>query len=267
MNCPYRCVTQGTTTMQLNGKVGLVTGAAHRVGKAIALALAREGVSIAVHYGGSEQAARDTVAEIKTLGVDAFSVQADLRDPAQIDRLFETVAERFGRLDVLVNSAASFTKQPFDEISVDDWKDAFQTNLRAPFLCTQRAARLMRSVTDRPADQPAAIVNIADLSGIYPWHGYTQHGVSKAGIIHLTKVSAYELGPEIRVNAIAPGAILPPPGLSLDRWADFGDRLPLKRTGSPDYVGQAVVFLAQNDYITGALIPVDGGEHLVGTLK
>ncbi len=252
--------------MQLENKVALVTGAAHRVGKAIALALAREGASIVVHYGSSAGPAQDTAREIEALGVRAIPVQADLSDPAQIDALFDAVAGAFGRLDVLVNSAASFVRQPFDDITLDDWKDVLQVNLRAPFLCSQRAARLMRSV-ERPPDQPALIVNIADLSGIFPWRGFVQHGISKAGIIHLTKVSAYELGPDVRVNAIAPGAILPPPGMDAARWQQMGAQLPLKRTGSPDYVAQTVVFLAANDYITGALIPVDGGEHLIGTLK
>ncbi len=254
--------------MNLGDKIAVVTGGAHRVGKAIALALAREGAHVIVHYGSSEGAARDTVAEIRLLGVQAIAVQADLHDPAQIDALFQAVDEEFGRLDVLVNSAASFVKQPFDEIGLDDWKDVLQVNLRAPFLCTQAAARLMRRAK-RPADEPALIVNITDLSGLYPWRGYVQHGVSKAGLIHLTKVSAYELAPDIRVNAIAPGAVLPPPGMDPhgETWQALGARAPLRRTGHPDYVGQTVVFLARNDYITGALIPVDGGEHLVGTLK
>jgi NAD(P)-dependent dehydrogenase (short-subunit alcohol dehydrogenase family) len=254
--------------MNLQGKVALVTGAAHRVGKAIALALAHEGAHIVVHYGSSEQAAQETAREIAALGVRAVPVQADLRDVAQIEGLFQAVQREFGRLDVLVNSAASFVKQPFDAITVDDWKNVMQTNLRAPFLCTQRAARLMRA-SSRPDDEPAAIVNIVDLSGIFPWRGFVQHGISKAGLIHLTQIAAYELAPGVRVNAVAPGAILPPPGMApdSDAWRKLGERTPLARTGHPDYVGQTVVFLAQNDYITGAVIPVDGGEHLIGTVK
>lgn len=254
--------------MNLPGKVAIVTGAAHRVGKAIGLALAREGMHIVVHYGASEQSAQETVREITALGVRAIPVQADLRDVDQIDRLFQAVRQEFGRLDVLVNSASNFVKQPFDAITVDDWKNVMQTNLRAPFLCTQRAARLMQA-TPRPADEPAAIVNIVDLSGIYPWRSFVQHGVSKAGLIHLTHLSAYELAPGIRVNAVAPGAVLPPQGMDpdSDTWRKLGERTPLGRTGHPDYIGQTVVFLAKNDYITGAVIPVDGGEHLIGTVK
>jgi NAD(P)-dependent dehydrogenase (short-subunit alcohol dehydrogenase family) len=251
--------------MNLTGKVALVTGGAHRVGKAIALALAREGAHLVLHYGTSAGAAQQTAEEIAALGVDALPVQADLSDPAAIDALFQTVNDHFGRLDMLVNSASNFMKQPFDEITLDDWKDALQVNLRAPFLCTQRAARLM-NMTPRPADEPALIVNIADLSGVFPWSSFVQHGVSKAGLIHLTHITARELAPDIRVNAVVPGAVLPPVGMEPDspRWAYLGERVPLKRTGHPDYVGQTVIFLAKNDYITGAVIPVDGGEHLIG---
>ncbi|MBN1681307.1 MAG: SDR family oxidoreductase [Anaerolineae bacterium] len=254
--------------MELTSRIALVTGAAHRVGKTIALALAHSGASVIVHYGRSADAARETAAEISALGVDAFPVQADLRDPAQIDALFQAVEDRFGHLDILVNSAASFVKQPFDDIDLDSWKDVLQSNLSAPFLCSQRAARLMRAVP-RPAGQPALIINITDLSGLFPWPGYVQHGVSKGGLIQLTRISARELAPDIRVNAIAPGAILPPPGMSADsdQWQAIGQQVPLRRTGSPDFIGQTVIFLAANDFITGVVIPVDGGEHLLGSLK
>ncbi|MBI5960795.1 MAG: SDR family oxidoreductase [Chloroflexi bacterium] len=254
--------------MNLSGKVALVTGGAHRVGKAITLALAQQGAQIVLHYGTSAQAAQDTAQEIEALGGRAVPIQADLRDPAQIERLFQAAAKAFGRLDVLVNSAANFKRQRLDAAQVSDWADVMQANLRAPFFCTQQAARLMRQ-TDRPADQPAAIINIADLSGIQAWPGYALHGLSKAGLIHLTKTSAVELAPDIRVNAIAPGAILPPQGTDENSafWQNIRQRVPLRRTGHPDLIGQTVVFLAQNDYITGALIPVDGGEHLVGPVK
>jgi pteridine reductase len=253
--------------MQLQDKVALVTGAAHRLGKAIAMALAGEGVHVVIHYGGSQQAARETAAEIAALGVEAFPVQADLSDPAQIEALFEAVRGRFERLDVLVNSAASFQKRPFDEISLDDWERVLAINLRAPFLCSQHAARLMRTA-ERPAHEPALIVNIADLSGIYPWRGYAHHGISKAGLIHLTKVTARELAPDVRVNAIVPGLILPPPGMAADsdKWQRLGGSVPLQRPGEPANIGQAVVFLAANDYITGAVLNVDGGEHLLGPI-
>jgi pteridine reductase len=251
--------------MDLEGKVALVTGGAHRVGKAIALALADAGANLVIHYGSSEAEAHETVREIKSRGVQAIAVQADLSDPAAIAALFEAITERFARLDVLVNSAANFVKQPFDEATPEDWMTVMQVNLRAPFFCTQHAARLMRAVR-RPADQPAAIVNISDLAGLYPWRDFALHGIAKAGVLHLTRITARELGPDIRVNAIIPGAILPPSSMSPDseRWRRMGESVPLQRTGDPKYIAQTVVFLAHNDYITGAAIPVDGGEHLIG---
>jgi NAD(P)-dependent dehydrogenase (short-subunit alcohol dehydrogenase family) len=251
--------------MDLQGKIALVTGAAHRVGKALALALAQQGMHVIVHYGGSVDAAQQTAEEIRNLGVDALPFQADLHDASQIELMFRAVADRFGRLDVLVNSASSFAKQPFDEVTPADFDDAMTVNVEAPFICSQQAARLMNAVQ---RDQPALIVNIADLAGVHPWHNFIQHGVSKAALIHLTRISAYELAPTIRVNAITPGAILPPAGMDIsgDRWQNMGDRVPLKRVGNPGYIAETLIFLARNDYITGALIPVDGGEHLLGAV-
>lgn len=244
--------------MNLTGSVALVTGAAHRLGRAIALALAREGASIALHYGGSADAAGQTRDEIAALGVGVRTFQADLADPAQIGPLVEAVLGHFGRLDVLVNSAASFRKQRFDAISADDWDAVMAVNLRAPFLLSQAAARVMQ--------RPGLIVNITDLSGLNPWTGYAHHAVSKAGLVHLTKIAARELGPRIRVNTIAPGAILPPPGMDDNdpRWEALLDRTPMKRGGNPEDIGRAVVFLAKNDGLTGVVLPVDGGDNLRG---
>lgn len=254
--------------MNLQGRTALVTGAAHRVGKAIALALAREGASVVVHYGRSADEAEVTAAEIRALGVEAWPIGADLADPEQIAALFEAVRGRVGRLDVLVNSAAGFKKQSLARIGVADWDAAMAVNLRAPFLCIQHAAPLLRA-SDRPAEVPGLVVNLCDLSGVFPWQGYIQHGVSKAGLLHLTRIAARELAPAVRVNALLPGAILPPPGVDPEGelWREIGSRNPLGRPGNPDLVGQTVVFLAQNDYITGAVLPVDGGEHLVGPIN
>lgn len=252
--------------MELTGRVTLVTGAAHRVGKAIALALAREGAHQVIHYGSSAEAARRTCAEVEALGVEAFSFSADLAQPAAIDALFDAVDERFGRLDVLVNSAASFTRQPFDEITAESWDAALAVNARAPFLATQAAARLMRR-TERGA--PGLVVNIVDLAGVYPWQGYVQHGVSKAALRHLTAIAARELAPDVRVNALILGPILPPPGVDADspQWREMERGVPLGRSADPDEVGQAVVALARNDFITGAELRVDGGEGLLGAIN
>jgi NAD(P)-dependent dehydrogenase (short-subunit alcohol dehydrogenase family) len=244
--------------MELSGKVALVTGGAHRVGRAIALALANEGTNVLVHYGGSAAAAEQTVAEIAALGVEADEAQADLSQPEQVERLFGALRERFGRLDVLVNSAASFRQHDFLEATVEDWQQVMQVNLRAPFLCSQHAARLMLE------DGGGVIVNIADLFGMTPRRSFPLHSISKAGLIMLTRVSALSLGPDIRVNAIAPGAILPPASHDLAAWDRMGKVLPVKRTGDPRHVGEAVVYLAKNDFITGHVLVVDGGESLLG---
>jgi len=251
--------------MDLDGKVALVTGGGKRVGRAIGLALAGEGVRLMVHYGHSAEAAGDTVAAARALGVEAEAVPADLARPEAIAGLFETVHGRFGRLDFLVNNAASFQRRAFDAISLDEWEAVMAVNLRAPFLCTQHAARLMRAV-DRPPGETALVVNLADLSGVQAWRGYTHHGVSKAALLHLTRVAARELAPAVRVCAIVPGAVLPAVGFDPEgeTWRRIGQGVPLGRSGAPDDVARAVVFLARSDYITGAILPVDGGAHLIG---
>jgi NAD(P)-dependent dehydrogenase (short-subunit alcohol dehydrogenase family) len=254
--------------VELAGKVALVTGASRRIGRAVALALAGQGADIAVHYGRSADAAAEAVDEIRELGVGAEAFAADLREPDEIAQLFAAIDGRFGRLDVLVNSAATFRKLEFDSASVEDWDRAVAVNLRAPFLCTQQASRLMRR-SEREAGQPALVVNIADLSGLHPWLGYSVHGVSKAGLLHLTMVTARELAPEVRVNAVVPGPMLPPPGVDAtdELWRRLGESVPLGRTGEPSMIGDAVVYLAEADYVTGAVLPVDGGEHLLGPVN
>lgn len=204
------------------------------------------------------------MAELEEKGVGARAFQAHLEDAERIDRLFEEVERWAGGLDLLVNSAASFRNVPFEQIEAADWDDVLAINLRAPFLCTQRAARLMRS-TERPDGAPGAVVNITDLSALGVWRGYAHHSVSKAGLVHLTRVSAWELAPHVRVNAIAPGAILPPPGTdpSSPAWQERGAEVPLGTVGTPEQVADTVVFLAENDFVSGAIVPVDGGEHLI----
>ncbi len=244
--------------MELAGRTALVTGAAHRLGKAIALELASRGASIVVHYGSSEATARETAAEIEALGVSAWPVQADLRAPADIERLFDCVEELSRGLAVLVNSASSFESEPFLEIDVARWDEVLALNLRAPFLCTQRAAAMMRAAGG------GVVINIADLSALGPWKEFAHHSTSKAALVHLTRTAAHELAPEIRVNCVIPGAILPPPGVSEsgESWRKRADAVPLRRTGAKGEVTAAVAFLVRNEFITGAVLPVDGGEHL-----
>ena len=248
--------------MELGGRVALVTGAGRRLGREIALALAREGADVVVHFGSSRDAAEAVAGVVRGLGSSAWTVGADLASLQSIDRMFDSIAARPGRLDVLVNSAASFRRQPFAEVQPDDWERSMAINLRAPFFCMQQAAVLM----GRGEEPSGVIVNIADLSGTSPWLGYPVHGASKAGLVFLTEAAARELGPAVRVNAVIPGAILPPPGVGPadESWRRRGDGLPLQRTGGPEHVTRTVLFLIANDFMTGAAVPVDGGERLVG---
>jgi NAD(P)-dependent dehydrogenase (short-subunit alcohol dehydrogenase family) len=246
--------------LDLSDQVALVTGAAHRVGKAIALELARRGVHILVHYGGSSAAATETVREIKSFGVDAISVQADLSQPIGIESLFAALQEHFGRLHILVNSAANFQQRDLLSVSLDDWQQTLNINLTAPFLCIQHAVPLMRQ--NDPSG--GVIVNILDKGALSPWPKYPHHSVSKAGLWMLTQISAASLGPDIRVNGVLPGPVMKPAGTNMTdaEWAKIGNRTPLQRTGSPEDVARAVAYLASEDYVNGSIIHVNGGEHL-----
>ncbi len=246
--------------IDLNDHVALVTGAAHRVGKAIALALAQSGVHVLIHYNRAvPDQLRDTLHEIKSFGVDAFAVQADLGRPDGIDTIMAAVQENFGRLNILVNSASVFPTGDLLDITLESWDETFNVNLRAPFLLTQKSARLMRQ--NKPSG--GVIINICDRGVDRPWKARPHHGVSKAALWALTQVSAVSLAPDIRVNAIIPGPVMKTnDGMSDETWESIGNMLPLKRTGDPSDVGRAVVYLAQEDFLTGTLIHVNGGEHL-----
>ncbi len=243
----------------LTDKVALVTGSARRVGKAIALALAAEGANLVIHYYGSDaDMAQDTVREAKSFGVDAISFRADQADPPQVNRLFEAVQERFGRLDILVNSASIFERADFLSLSYAAWQRVLAVNLTGPFLCSQAAAHRMLAQTS----PGGVIVNIIDNSAFQPWPQFPHHGVSKAGLWMLTQVMARALAPSIRVNAVAPGPVLKEPNRSDESWARLAERLPLQRTGSPEDVARAVLFLIREPFITGVVLHVDGGEAL-----
>ena len=251
--------------MELSERIALITGGGRRLGKGITESLAEAGCRVIIHYGHSRLEAEATAEELRRRGTETACLQADLAEVVQIEEMFAAVEERFGRLDILVNSAASFRKRALPEIDVAEWDRAMDVNLRAPFVCLRAAVPLMRAAA-RQAQVPAVVVNVADLSGRFAWPGFAHHGVSKAGLLHLTSVAARELGPQIRVNSVIPGPILPPPGADVDdqNWLSLVGELPLARPGSPAEVGATVVFLAANDFITGEAICVDGGEHLLG---
>ncbi|MFV2015057.1 MAG: SDR family NAD(P)-dependent oxidoreductase [Candidatus Heimdallarchaeota archaeon] len=250
----------------LDNKWALVTGAAHRVGKNIAETLSKQGSNIFLHYGRSEKDAVATANELRNNGSEVILIQADLSQPKEIENIFSTIISSGNNLDITINSAASFMKKEIKDTKVEQWDSVQNTNLRAPFLIAKKSTELMLNNT---GEDKGNIIFVSDLSGIFTWKGYTAHGVSKAGIIHLTKSFAYEFAPEIRVNGVIPGLILPPPNLSVvdEEWKSMVKNIPLRRNGNPQYVSDTIIFMLTNDFMTGNLIYVDGGEHLVGNIN
>jgi NAD(P)-dependent dehydrogenase (short-subunit alcohol dehydrogenase family) len=242
--------------MDLHGKVALVTGGAVRVGKAIVLALADAGADIAFSYNSSAEAALATAREIEARGRHVLAFRADQSQAEQVGALVDSTVGELGRLDILVNSASLWRRTPWAELDEAAWDQLLDINLKGPFLCAKAAAPHLAAHGD------GAIVNIVDLSAIVPFPNYMPHSAAKAGLLNLTWALALELAPAVRVNAIAPGPVLPPPGYSEKQVAAAARRTLLGRWGTPEDVARAVLFLVQADYITGALLPVDGGEHL-----
>ncbi len=242
--------------MDLHGKVALITGGAIRVGKTIALALAAAGADVAFSYHSSAAAAAATVGEIEALGRRAFYRQADVGKPAQATALVEAAVAHFGRLDVLVNSASLWRKTPLAELDEAAWDEVLAILLKGAAFCAKAAAPHLAAHGD------GAIINIVDTAAFVPFPGFLAHSVGKAGLLNLTYALAMELAPAVRANAIAPGPVLPPPGSSDKQNTAIAQRTLLGRWGRPEDVAQAVLYLAQADYVTGAVIPVDGGEHL-----
>jgi pteridine reductase len=242
----------------LTGKVALVTGSAKRLGRAVALRLAAEGADLVIHHGASHAEAQETVGEIEKMGQRAMSLSADLRKINEIRALFVEVAKGFGRLDILVNSAANFLPATIVSTTEEIWNASLDTNLKAGFFCAQAAAPLLRRTK-------GAIVNFADAGGLLGWPGFIPHSISKAGVVMLTKVLAKALAPDVRVNAIAPGTITMP-GDPPEWEADFIKLAPLGRTGSPNDIADAVSYLVHAKFMTGQTLVLDGGRT-VGSAK
>jgi 3-oxoacyl-[acyl-carrier protein] reductase/pteridine reductase len=245
---------RGVALRPLAGKTAIVTGAAKRIGRAIALRLAAAGASVAITYLGSQAEAEATVRDLAALDVDALAVRADLDDPASIRETVAAVVEEFGRLDILVNNAGLFESAALESISVDQWDRMFATNTRAPFLMAQAAYPHLREAGGR-------IVNIGSLGGTHPWATHGHYCTSKAALHMLSQTMAKAWAPEISVNCVAPGMIVQ--GEVGEAYVHFAQRTPMRRNGTAEDVAEAVLFFATGPhFITGQLMAVDGGLGL-----
>jgi NAD(P)-dependent dehydrogenase (short-subunit alcohol dehydrogenase family) len=238
----------------LAGKTVLVTGAAKRIGRAIALGFAELGADVAITYGASADEAEETVRALAACDVEAMAVRCDLRDSEDIREAVAAVIEEFGRLDVLVNNAGIFESAALEEISPEQWDRMFDTNTRGPFLIAQAAYPHLRAAQGR-------IINIGSLGGIHPWATHAHYCTSKAALHMLSQTMAKAWAPEISVNCIAPGMIVQ--GEVGAGYEDFARRTPMKRNGRAEDVAAAAVFFATGPhFITGQLLAVDGGLGL-----
>ena len=242
--------------MKLDGRVTLVTGGAIRLGRAIVHALAAEGATVAIHHHGSVEAAQGLVAELRRQGRRAEAFRADLGDDAQLARLVPDVERALGPIEVLVNSAARFTRAPFLETDAAMLDAEWRLNARAPFLLTRTVARGM---VER---HEGVVVNVLDLGGAFvPWRNYAAYCMTKSALHMLTQVLALELAPHVRVNGVAPGTVLPPESLGPEERERLRSRIPLERLGTPEEVAATVRFLVSGpEFITGQVIAVDGGR-------
>jgi NAD(P)-dependent dehydrogenase (short-subunit alcohol dehydrogenase family) len=238
----------------LEKRVALVTGAAKRIGKSLALALAKEGLGIAIAYKDSESDARQTVGEIESLGVPALAIRCDVRDPDSVREAVDSAIARFGKLDLLVNNAGVFETAVLEQISVAQWDAMFETNTRGPFLMAQAAFPHLKESRGR-------IINIGSLGGLHPWPTHAHYCTSKAALHMLTQTMSKAFAPEISVNCVAPGMIVT--GEVSEEYAHFALKTPMQRNGTPEDVAAAVIFFATApQFITGQILSVDGGLGL-----
>jgi len=250
----------------LLGKTALVTGAARRLGRASALALAAAGADVAITFHKSSQDAQSTVVDLSAHGVRAFALQCDVTDEASIRAMMKEAGRELGRIDILVNNAANYETVEFEKLTVRQWDAIFASNTRGPFLVTREALSLMRRKRDGATPKvplEAKIINMGSLGGIKPWATHAHYCSSKAALHMLTKVMAKALAPEIAVNAVAPGMI----DLGEKSAAAFMRRMakqtPMRRNGSAEEIAQAVLFFATApQFITGQILTVDGGLSL-----
>jgi NAD(P)-dependent dehydrogenase (short-subunit alcohol dehydrogenase family) len=238
----------------LTGKTVLVTGAAKRIGRSIALALAERGADVAITYLASQAEAEQTVRELAAHDVEALAIRSDLRNPEDIEQTVSTVISDFGRIDLLVNNAGIFASEALEQISFDQWDAMFTTNTRAPFLMAKAAYPHLREVKGR-------ILNIGSLGGLHPWATHAHYCTSKAALHMLSQTMAKAWAPEISVNCIAPGMIVQ--GEVDEAYEHLARKTPMQRNGTAEDVAAAAIFFATAPhFITGQLLAVDGGLGL-----
>jgi pteridine reductase len=231
-------------------RVALVTGGGRRVGAAMARGLSARGYAVAIHYHGSADEAHALAQGLPESRV----FQGDLEDSITPSRLIQQVVDAFGRIDLLVNSAATFERTPIESVTPEQWDRAFAVNLRAPFFLSIAAARAMAP--------GSSIINLSDLAGFETWPGYLPHGLSKGALAEMTRSLAKVLAPAIRVNAIVPGVVLLPEGTPEEESERLARATPLQRHGSPDDIVRAMAYLLDASFVTGEVLFVDGGRHV-----
>lgn len=244
--------------MDPKGKVALITGGAHRVGKAITLALAKAGAHVVINYHSAQEVALQTLQEAEAYSVEAIALQCDVSDWQAVEQMTGKICERFGGVDIIINSASHFGKTPFpttDPSVIAMWRKVTRILLDGAFYVCNALAPSMQ------ARGGGAIVNIVDLSAWMPWPNFLAHSTGKAGLLAMTRQMALELAPTIRVNAVAPGPVLPPPDYTVAQMQASAQRTLLGRWGTPDDVALAVNYLIMADYVTGDVLTVDGGEQ------
>jgi NAD(P)-dependent dehydrogenase (short-subunit alcohol dehydrogenase family) len=243
--------------MKIENSVILITGAAMRVGRTVALELAKKGALIAFSYYLEEEPWHETMQEIESLSGGCLAIQTEIRSAVDVQKLVQQTIDYFGRVDVLINNASVWLKAPMLEITEEEWDLSIDVNLKGPFLASQAVAPHMLE------NGQGVIINITDLSAFQTWPGYAHHAASKAGLVSLTKSMAVEFAPKIRVNAIAPGTVLLPEDAPPEKiqWAQ--EKSLLKRVGEPEEVARLVTFLIESEFTTGSVYFVDGGRSLV----
>ena len=235
-------------------KIALITGGAHRVGKAIAIHLAKSGYDIGIHYGTSEDQAVETKNEIEALGRQAALFKADLEDPDAIENMFHSFSQQYSHLDVLINSAAVMPKSDLMKISWEDWDRIINVNLRAAWLVSRQAVAFMR--------KKGVIINISDAGADLHWTGYGAYGISKYALNELTRLLARQLAPAIRVCGIAPGLLMKADETTQEEWDKLAERVPMQSAGDIKSLLATIDLLISNEYITGEIITLNGGASL-----